>query len=71
MTRQETEEQIMEHLREVVKIYREYNPRGAYLTMTVLGNHVMVNNEYWEADSSRIINHSVMLGRENNGGEAA
>lgn len=71
MTREATEEKIMEHLQEIVKIYHEYNPNGTYLTMSMLGSHLNVNNEYWEADSDRIINHRVVLGVENDGGAEA
>lgn len=69
MTRQETEAKIMEHLLEIQKIYHAYNPSGAYLTMSILHNHLNVNNEYWDADRDCIINHRVALGFENEGGE--
>lgn len=68
MTRQETEAKIMEHLMEIKKIYHEYNPSGAYLTMSILHNHVNVNNEYWDVDRNFIINHRVALGAEDDGG---
>ena len=56
MTRQETEEKIMEHLQEIVKIYSQYKPDGNYLMMTYHRNCLSVHNEHWDADSNKQIN---------------
>ena len=56
MTRLETEEKIMHHLKEIVKAYRQYNPRGKYLMMSYNRNCLSVHNEHWDADSMAQIN---------------
>lgn len=70
MTRQQTEEMIVQHLREIVRIYREYNPGGDYLAMTLHRNSLSLHNEHWDADKRRPINRFVPLNGQDNGGVA-
>lgn len=66
MTRQDTEEQIMQHLKEIARIYKVYNPKGNYLAMTLHHNCLSVHNEHWDADGACQINAFKELG--SNGG---
>ena len=52
MTRQECENLIIEKLKEIDKIHKEYNPNGDYLSMCILNNDYNVNNEYWDDDTN-------------------
>lgn len=45
MTRIECELAIAEKFKEIVKIYRSYNPDGKYLTMLFLDDYISFNNE--------------------------
>lgn len=46
MTRTECEASILRKMIEIEKIYKEYNPSGNYLTMSVFDGHYSVNNDY-------------------------
>lgn len=62
MTRQDTEEQIMQHLKEIARIYKAYHPQGTYLAMTLHKNCISLHNEHWDADSGKPINAFKVLG---------
>lgn len=47
MTRQEAEQRIAEKLHEVIEIYKEYEPKGEYLHMSLLRGRLSFNNDYW------------------------
>lgn len=66
MTRQDAEELIMQQLKEIVRIYKVYNPQGKYLAMTMHKNCLSVHNEHWEADSAKPINAFKVM--DGNGG---
>lgn len=52
MTRKECEQAMEQKLREVVAIYKQYNPDGNYLSMTYLDDrddgYVQCNNRCWD-----------------------
>lgn len=47
MTRNECEEKIIEHMREIVKIIGEYDANINYLSFCFCNNMISVNNEYY------------------------
>lgn len=49
MNREECENQILEKLKEIKDIVKQYDTsEKLYLSMTILDNCVAVNNAYWE-----------------------
>jgi hypothetical protein len=48
MNREEAEQKIAEKLKEIKAITEEYGMVSGYLTLLVLGDNIMFNNEYWE-----------------------
>lgn len=49
MTREECESKILEKLKEIRQIAKEYDKREElYLSMTVYDEYVCLNNAYWE-----------------------
>ncbi len=58
MDRRECEELILEKLKEIGEIYKQYNEDGNWLFLNVNikdGEHCM-HNEYWEDDIEKPIN---------------
>jgi hypothetical protein len=47
MDRIECENRIVELLREIESVYKQYNPDGKYLAMFINGDTVTANNQYW------------------------
>lgn len=45
-----TEKQILRLVRQIHTLYKKYNPHANYLTLTIFGDNVSINNEYWDAD---------------------
>lgn len=64
MTRDECELAIAERFKEIVKIYRSYNPNGRYLTMVSLDDYISFNNEDWDADKENPISYREFIGEE-------
>ena len=56
MERKEFEEKMMEKLKEIVNIYKQYNPKGDYLGMCYTEFGMMINNEYYAKDQETPIN---------------
>ena len=58
MGRKECEKLIAEKLQEIVDIYHQYNPQGAYLAMTYYKDSehesVSVNNCYWDGGEDHV-----------------
>ena len=57
MKREECEKQIYEKITEILDIVKDYNPDNTYLTISVLGEYVQFNNEYWNKDRNNSINY--------------
>lgn len=52
MTREECENQILEKLKEIKDIVKQYDTSEEfYLTMTIRDDGVYVNNAYWETET--------------------
>ena len=52
MTREECENQILEKLKEIKDIVKQYDTsEESYLTMTIRDDCVYVNNTYWETET--------------------
>ena len=51
MTREVCEELIVAKIKEIAEIYREYNPDGTYLTMSIFDGRITVNNSYYDEKS--------------------
>lgn len=52
MTREEYENQILEKLKEIKDIVKQYDTSEEfYLTMTIRDDCVYVNNAYWETET--------------------
>ena len=60
MNRKEVEIAILEKLLEIKKIKEEYDD-GEYLTLVILGDHIAVNNEYYEEWCTTPINACATL----------
>lgn len=56
LTRAECESEILKRCEAINKIYKRYNPDGAYLSIGIIDGRVSVNNEYWGADSGAPLN---------------
>jgi len=50
ISRQECEEQILELLKEIREVYREYYPQGEYLTMCLNEGTIHFNNAWFTDD---------------------
>lgn len=59
MTRREAEAAITEKVREIIEIYKKYNPNGSYLAISIINDFIYINNEYWEIDANKPINISI------------
>ena len=55
MTREECEKGIAEKITELWDIYKEYNPNGYNLSMTVTDDLILFNNVYWANDINKPI----------------
>lgn len=52
MTREECENQILEKLKEIKDIVKQYDTsEKLYLSMTIHDNCMAVNNAYWETET--------------------
>ena len=52
MTRIECENQILEKLKEIKAIAKNYDKsEELYLSMTIIEDYMAVNNTYWEAET--------------------
>lgn len=58
--REKCEAQIIEKLKEIQEIYKKYNPKGNYLSMSIFNGNLSVNNEYWDEDSKRPISTALL-----------
>lgn len=61
MTRAECEERILEKLKEIEAIHKEYNPNANYLTLCIRDGGYQFNNTYWkdEEDEDTDINYPI------------
>lgn len=55
MTRTECEKAIAEKIAELWDIYKEYNPNGYNLSITVTDDLILFNNVYWANDINKPI----------------
>lgn len=55
MTREDTEKAISEKVEELWEIYKEYNPQGYNLSLTVTNDLILFNNVYWADDKNNPI----------------
>ena len=52
MTREECENQILEKLKEIKDIVKQYDTsEETYLTMTITDDSIVMNNAYWETET--------------------
>lgn len=52
MTRYECENQILEKLKEIKDIVKQYDKsEKRYLTMTICNDYTVINNVYWETET--------------------
>ena len=50
MTREQAEKKIRDKFVEILKIYKEYDPEGDYLTISYGEDCISFNNRYWESE---------------------
>jgi hypothetical protein len=50
MTREECEKAMADKIAELWDIYKEYNPNGYNLSLTVTDDLILFNNIYWAND---------------------
>jgi hypothetical protein len=55
MTREECEKAMADKIAELWDIYKEYNPNGYNLSLTVTDNLILFNNVYWANDINKPI----------------
>lgn len=55
-TRIECEELLKNGFIELVNIYKQYNPKGTYLTFSFCDNILSFNNAYFSKDADKPIN---------------
>lgn len=55
MDREVVENQIFEKVMEIKKLYEKYNRNGKYLSISIVGENVHVNNAYWCEDRDKPI----------------
>ena len=48
--------EIMRRVYVIKRIYKEQYPDSRYLSITIVGNSIYLNNEYWANDSNIPIN---------------
>ena len=51
INRKECEEQILELLKEIREVYRDYNPQGEYLSMCLNSGSIHFNNAWFSKES--------------------
>ena len=56
MNREECEAKILDKCREIRELYRQYNPTGTYLSMTIVDDSIRFWNEYYNKDADKPIN---------------
>ena len=58
MTRTECEKLIIEKLKEISEIHKQYNPNADYLSMSISesDNYIAINNKYYGKDLEYAIN---------------
>ena len=66
MTREELQNAIYEKLMEIQKLYSKEYPKGKYLSLVILEDTVMFNNENWNegADEDYPISEWKYIGEE-------
>lgn len=64
MNREIAETKLKVLILEAWKVYKEYNPDGHYLNMTINRGHIMVNNSHYERDSHTPIDFIEPLPKE-------
>jgi hypothetical protein len=55
MTREECEKAMADKIAELWDIYKEYNPNGYNLSLTVTDDLILFNNVYWANDINKPI----------------
>jgi hypothetical protein len=50
MTREQVEKKIRDKFVEILKICKEYEPEGDYLTISYCEDCISFNNRYWESE---------------------
>lgn len=58
LTRQETEDSIHELMQRIYEVYKQYNPNGSYLSLTINHKYMSMNNVYYGNDIDHPINAS-------------
>ena len=54
MKREECEKQILQKMKEINKIVKDYNPCNKYITLSISDDTIMFNNDYWFTDNNKI-----------------
>ena len=60
MTREECEKILIEKLKEMQEIYKQYNPEGEYLTMCIMTDYLSINNDYSNEYAAKPISVSII-----------
>ena len=50
MTREQAEKKIRDKFVEILKIYKEYDPEGDYLTISYSEDCMFFNNRHWKSE---------------------
>ena len=62
MTKKECEDLIIEKLKEINEIHKQYNPNANYLSMYIneRSKHISVVNEFYGCDFDYPVNHYIV-----------
>ena len=65
MTKEVVEMKMVDKVKELIEIYKEYNPNGDYLSIGIFikSGHININNTYWDEDVDAPVN--VCINEEN------
>ena len=61
MTKEVVEMKMVDKVKELIEIYKEYNPNGDYLSIGIFikHGHISIHNTYWDEDADAPVNVNI------------
>lgn len=58
MTKEAVEMKMVDKVKELIEIYKEYNPNGDYLNIRIFikCGHINISNSFWDEDADAPVN---------------
>lgn len=69
MTKEECEKKLVNKIKEMWDIYKEYNPEGDFINVYISNGILTINNRYYGADGNKPIDYWDHLAEEVHGEE--